>query len=335
MLELFAPPELTVAECDRLTALEQTIERGLQTFVDVGTALLEIRDSRLYRQTFGTFEEYCRDRWGFTRMRASQLISAAEVVGNVKKFLQPPTTESHTYPLRHLEPEQQRAAWQRAIETAPNGKITAAHVASVVDELTADDEPEFYDTPDDGEPPIVTYSPPPLRLAAANHVVSDDPDYDGDEWYTPAEYIEAARFVMGEIDLDPATCESAQETVQAQAYYTKQDNGLAQPWAGRVWLNPPYSTPAIRHFVSKLIDEHDKGNVTEAVILTNNSSDTGWFHDLLSRYPACFTRGRVQFWRPNHEDFGARQGQTLFYLGRNVDLFKQVFSQFGQVVGRL
>lgn len=107
------------------------------------------------------------------------------------------------------------------------------------------------------------------------------------------------------------------------------------PWFGNVWLNPPYSATLIRLFVAKLIDEHDKGNVTAAVVLTNNSSDTGWFHDLLSRYPACFTRGRVQFWRPNHEDFGARQGQTLFYLGDNVDLFKQVFGRFGQVVGKL
>lgn len=174
-----------------------------------------------------------------------------------------------------------------------------------------------------------------LRLAAANHAVSDDPNYDGDEWYTPADYIEAARQLMGGIDLDPASCEAAQENVRAEYFYTKQDNGLTMPWFGCVWLNPPYSTPLIRHFVAKLIGEHEAGNITEAVILTNNSSDTAWFHDLLSRYPACFTRGRVQFWRPDHEDFGARQGQTLFYLGANVEAFRQIFGQFGQVVGRL
>ena len=353
MLELFDAPTLTVAECDRLTALEQTIERGLQTFVDVGTALLEIRDTRLYRQAFSTFEEYCRDRWGISRPRAYQLIDAATVAVNLSTIVDKlPATESQARPLTGLPVDLQREAWQRAVDTAPNGKITAAHVASVVDSLTAEDEPEEWPE----EPSYVEVRNPdgiliesyrvepeqelqvvakPLRLAAANHAVSDDPDYDGDEWYTPAEYIEAARFVMNGIDLDPASCDAAQETVQAQAYYTKQDNGLAMPWMGRVWLNPPYSTPAIRHFVSKLIDEYDNGNVTEAVILTNNSSDTGWFHDLLSRFPACFTRGRVQFWRPNHDDFGARQGQTLFYLGENVELFKQTFGQFGQVVGRL
>jgi phage N-6-adenine-methyltransferase len=302
---------LTVAECDRLTALEQTIERGLQTFVEVGNALLEIRDSRLYKQ-FGTFEDYCRERWGMQRNYANKMIAAAEVVGNLGTIVPIlPVTESQARPLTALEPDLQRIAWQRAVDTAPDGKVTAAHVASVVDSFV------------------------PLRLAAANHVVSDDPDYDGDEWYTPADYIEAARCVMGGIDLDPASCDAAQETIQAGTYYTKQDDGLAMPWSGRVWLNPPYSTPLIRHFVSKLIEEYYSGNVTEAVILTNNSSDTGWFHDLLSRYPACFTRGRVQFWRPNHDDFGARQGQTLFYLGSNVTAFRDTFSQFGQVVGRL
>lgn len=174
-----------------------------------------------------------------------------------------------------------------------------------------------------------------LRLAAANHAVSDDPNYDGDEWYTPAEYIEAARQVMGGIDLDPASNDEAQEVVKAACYYTKRDNGLTMPWFGCVWLNPPYSTPLIRQFVTKLIEEHDAGNITEAVILTNNSSDTAWFHDLLSRYPACFTRGRVQFWRADHETFGARQGQTLFYLGENVQAFRDTFARFGQVVTRL
>lgn len=175
----------------------------------------------------------------------------------------------------------------------------------------------------------------PLPLTAANHAVSADPDYDGDEWYTPTEYIEAARQLMGGIDLDPASSAEAQEIVKAGAYFTKRDDGLSQPWMGCVWLNPPYSTPAIKFFVAKLISEYQIGNVTEAVILTNNSSDTAWFHDLLSRFPACFTRGRVQFWRANHETFGARQGQTLFYLGDNLTGFRDVFSVFGAVVVRV
>jgi hypothetical protein len=64
-----------------LSELETRIERGLQTFIDVGLALLEIRDRRLYREAgFKSFDTYCRERWGWSRDRGYQLMQAAEVV---------------------------------------------------------------------------------------------------------------------------------------------------------------------------------------------------------------------------------------------------------------
>lgn len=160
-------------------------------------------------------------------------------------------------------------------------------------------------------------------------------DYSSDDWHTPTQYIEAAREVMGRIDLDPATCETAQAVVQADAFFTKEMEGLDRRWHGRVWLNPPYSMPSIAYFVAKVLDEYDQGHISEAIVLVNNSSDTKWFHRLLDRCLACFTAGRVQFWHPDYKTFATRQGQTFFYLGQNQDKFKGVFSQFGIVVGRL
>src|SRR5579859_6970510 len=65
------------------------------------------------------------------------------------------------------------------------------------------------------------------------------------EWYTPAPYVNAARQVMGGIELDPASCAQANRTVQAARYYSQADNGLAQDWTCRsLWCNPPYGRTA-------------------------------------------------------------------------------------------
>lgn len=126
---------LTVSEVQRLEVLESVIDAGLQTFVHVGNALLEIRDSRLYRTSHGTFEDYCRERWSFNSSRARQLIAAAETVANLESVTVVtllPTTETQVRPLVSLPPAAQREVWQAAVETAPNGKVTAAHVQATV-----------------------------------------------------------------------------------------------------------------------------------------------------------------------------------------------------------
>lgn len=63
----------------RLAEAEATIERGLATFWEVGSALMQIRDERLYRSEFGTFEDYCQQRWNMSRRRANQLVDAAQM----------------------------------------------------------------------------------------------------------------------------------------------------------------------------------------------------------------------------------------------------------------
>src|SRR5262245_53493835 len=123
---------LSRVEVRSIEQYEAIIERGLETFVEVGTALLMIRDGRLYRASYGAFEDYCRERWGMSRQRANQLVDAATVAGNLTTMVVSPTSERQTRPLAHLDSVQQREAWLRAVETAPNGKPTAAHVQTTV-----------------------------------------------------------------------------------------------------------------------------------------------------------------------------------------------------------
>lgn len=165
--------------------------------------------------------------------------------------------------------------------------------------------------------------------AAANHRAEGSGE---NEWFTPPDYIAAARAVMGEIDLDPATHLVAQETVQAINHFTRADDGLAQPWHGRVWLNPPYAQPFIAQFIEKLVTEVAARRVQQAILLTHNYTDTGWFHhaegaaDLL-----CFTRGRIKFVDLDGDDCAPTQGQAFFYYGAEIGRFREHFSRFGFV----
>jgi phage N-6-adenine-methyltransferase len=150
------------------------------------------------------------------------------------------------------------------------------------------------------------------------------------ERYTPAQYIEAARQVLGEIDLDPASSAMAQKTVKAKKYYTAKTDGLSHEWRGRVWLNPPYHRDLMPAFVNKMISEFGSGRVTAAIMLTNNCTDTDWFvaaHGSCSAI--CFTRGRVKFMEPNGVQMAPTQGQAFFYYGNDVAGFASVFSRFG------
>jgi ParB family chromosome partitioning protein len=153
------------------------------------------------------------------------------------------------------------------------------------------------------------------------------------EWFTPAEYVELARVVLGAIDLDPASSDKAQEVVDAERYFTKADDGLTQEWRGCVWLNPPYAQPLIADFVSKMVAERVAGRVTAAIMLTHNYTDTSWFHEAAGVADAiCFTRGRVKFYDPEGEFAAPTQGQAFFYFGANVTAFFEQFKNIGFVV---
>jgi phage N-6-adenine-methyltransferase len=150
------------------------------------------------------------------------------------------------------------------------------------------------------------------------------------EWYTPAEYVEAARACLGGIDLDPATSPLAQDIIRAARFFTRDDDGLRHEWQGRIWLNPPYAQPDIARFIDKLLAEVDAGRASQAILLTHNYTDTGWFHAAARRSAAiCFTRGRIRFVNPAGEVAAPTQGQAFFYFGPAVPRFHETFSGFG------
>jgi hypothetical protein len=149
------------------------------------------------------------------------------------------------------------------------------------------------------------------------------------EHYTPAEYIEAAREVLGEIDLDPASCVKANKVVKAKKFFTKEDDGLEQDWSGRVWLNPPYGD-SVGAFVFKL-RESLKANVSAAIILVNSySTDSSWFQLLWSGL-LCFTHHRINFYGDG-ERSGSTHGSVFAYFGPKPKIFVKRFSDFGAVV---
>ena len=155
------------------------------------------------------------------------------------------------------------------------------------------------------------------------------------EWYTPPEFIDAARAAMGSIDTDPASSAVANETVGASVYYTAKTDGLSKEWAGNVWMNPPYSQPLIRHFCEAVSDRYESGEIKAACVLVNNGTETAWFQYMLTHGAAavCFPRSRIRFLDPSGAPSGAPlQGQAILYFGGDVKAFRATHCDFGSVL---
>ena len=150
------------------------------------------------------------------------------------------------------------------------------------------------------------------------------------EWYTPGKYIDLACRVRGEIDLDPASCELANETVKAKQFFSEQENGLLMKWTGKVWMNPPYGSDLIGQFTEKFAKEYTDGNITEGIVLVNNATETAWFCQMMTAASAVvFPRGRIRYNSPTKESNAPIQGQAFIYFGKHYDRFLDVFGEIG------
>jgi ParB family chromosome partitioning protein len=201
--------------------------------------------------------------------------------------------------------------------------------------------PEVYELAKDDKIPLkvaerIAKEPDQVKRAAMigqldTGARSDDA---GDSWGTPPEWIDLARKTMGDIDLDPASNNEAQQVVNAKRFFTKDTNGLEQTWSGRVWMNPPYSQPLVTQFAEKLVASIESGEVTQACVLVNNATDARFLQLMLARCSAAlFPRGRIPFLIPGSGESltGTRQGQAFLYFGPNVDGFAEHAKALGWV----
>ena len=149
------------------------------------------------------------------------------------------------------------------------------------------------------------------------------------EWYTPQHIVERddprARRDRCRSVLAPRLrrCRRGRPT-------QIDEDGLAQPWAGRVYMNPPYGRE-IGDWIAKLVAEHEAGAVTEAIALVPARVDTAWFRRL-DQYPCCFVYGRLQY---SNAVISAPFPNAIFYLGRDVRRFAEAFCDIGGIGVRL
>jgi len=151
--------KLDATERNRLNQLEPIIERGMTSFVEVGTALLEISDRRLYRETHSTFAEYCKAKWRMSARHAYRLCESAEVVNalpeNVTHGSQ--MNERQARELAKVEPERRTEVLQAAAST---GTLTAASIRLVAASITVGNSDDVVMTPHDVARDVVSHFRP-------------------------------------------------------------------------------------------------------------------------------------------------------------------------------
>jgi hypothetical protein len=159
------------------------------------------------------------------------------------------------------------------------------------------------------------------------------------EWYTPRDYVEAARKVLGGIDLDPASSDTANALIGATRFATRDQDGLAEGclWRGRVFLNPPGGR--VRDFWRRLLREIRSGDTTAAIwigyslqqLQTLQAADTSGPVEMANAL--CFPRKRIAFLNVHGQPSGSpTHGNYVAYFGPKVALFREVFRGFGEVV---
>lgn len=188
--------------------LEQIVSAGVMSFIEVGNALLTISDKRLYRETHGSFEPYCREKWGMSARRAYQLCEAAKTVATVKNFSQL-TTDSQARELAKVSPAKREAVLEKAKKS---GKVTAKAIKEA-----AQDDPE---PTEDG---LIPGPPPPVDekwLAAMGKAEASE--------FKPSEPMVTEYYNRLEALVNDALENATEKQLNSMAVYAKVIPGLVR-----------------------------------------------------------------------------------------------------------
>lgn len=301
------------------------------------------------------FDTYCESKPGLSRPTAYRMLGVAKLCLDSRHnaiesreaiyLLAAPSTPEDVR-LEILE----RAEQGEVITHSTVREAVSSHTAPAVPFVpTAADYADPYGDDvvlvEDDEPDsrVFLREPDAIRKQQISVITGSS---ESNEWYTPDHIIDLAYATMGGIDLDPASSPIANDTVLAKRItvlakriYTQADDGLRQPWHGRVWLNPPYgkeegeSETNAQRWSKKLISEYQAGRVTSALLLVKAALGYTWFEDLWVQYPTCLLRKRLSFVTPDGDDSGqAKHATAILYLGEDVAAFRRAFLPFGRIV---
>lgn len=153
-------------------------------------------------------------------------------------------------------------------------------------------------------------------------------------WFTPKIYVNAARIVLGSIELDPYSSELANRAVCAERYFSLANPAETNEWnCETLFMNPPYGRKVMPKAVDKFVEEYKKYHFS-AIVLTNNCSETKWCTTLYKNSTCvCHTDHRISFYEFDGKSLSNNsRGQLFFYYGNNADSFKREFKRFGYLV---
>lgn len=257
-----------IARSTDLHALEQIIQRGRTTFLEVGAALLRIREARLYRATHSTWEAYCDQRWGWTGRRANQLVQAAEVAAEVGTVV-PIESERVARELARAPVEERQAVLFEAHAAAGGAPLTGAQVRAVLERHGHADG---------------KLTAPRLQTRR-----------------TPRWLFDFLSELFG-----PFTCDVAADEHNAlcEEHITAEQDALVVPWADRNWCNPPFRHTG--RFVARAVEQAESGKMT--CMLVPVGCAQAWHHEFARRFTIYHPDRRISYDLPDGTPTGEDGG---------------------------